>query len=121
MQLLSQNPNQPLEFTQGDYIALALLATDDLGTPQNLTGATITTLILGPNGEGPVTFSNSQVTLGNQNTLPGTFVLTLGAADTANCGEGKNKQIISMVTIGGHPVYYRSQNALTVYPNIPVQ
>jgi hypothetical protein len=121
--LLASQTGQPIEFTQGDNPTLSLIATDDSGNPQNLTGASLATQILGPNGVGVITFPNSQHTLGNQTTNPGTFTLALGnaGADSASCGEGPNKEIVTEAVISGVSTYYRGVNLLTVYPNVPQQ
>jgi hypothetical protein len=121
MLLTAQNPLLPIEFTQGDNVVLALLATDDLGNPQNLTGASLSSQIQGSNLAGVITFPNSQHALGNQVTAPGTFTLTLAAADTLNCGEGINKEILTQCIIAGSTTYFRGVNLLTVYGNTPVQ
>ncbi len=83
MLLKTQSGNQ-LEFTQGDDVTLQLFVTDDLGNPVNLTGATLSTKIMGANIVGPVIFPNSQHTLANQTNNPGQFALALGngGADT---------------------------------------
>lgn len=120
MLLVAQN-NLPIEFTQGDNVTLQLLATDDQGNPQNLTGASLSTQILGANIVGPVVFPNSQHTLGNQSTNPGTFSLALANTDTPNCGLGSNKQIITTATISGVVTNYRGVNILTVYAPVPLQ
>jgi uncharacterized protein YfaS (alpha-2-macroglobulin family) len=122
MLLASQN-NLPLDFTQGDDVTLNLIATDDQGNPQNLTGASLSTQILGPNGSGPVTFPNSQHTIANQITNPGQFSLTLrnAGSDTTSCGEGPSKQIITQSTVSGNVTYFRGMGLLTVYPNVPTQ
>ena len=120
--LLNTQNALPTDFTQGDNVVLSLIATDDFGNPVNLTGGTLSTMILGANGVGPVTFPNSQHTLGNQSTNPGTFTLTLAATDSANCGEGANKQIITTFTSsGGLITNFRGVNLLTVYPPNPAQ
>jgi hypothetical protein len=122
MLLMSQN-GLPIDFTQGDDVTLQLLATDDSGNPVNLTGASLSTQILGANGQGPVTFANSQHTLANQTTNPGQFALALGnsGADTTNCGEGANKQIITQSTISSVVTYFRGLNLLTVFAAAPNQ
>lgn len=121
MQLNSQN-NQPIEFTQGDVIVLELIATDDSGNPVDLTGATLTTQILGPNTAGVVTFPNSQHTIASDQVANrGKFSLALASGDTANCGDGAGKQIITEAIITSDSVYYRSPNFLTVNVNVPVQ
>lgn len=119
--LLNSQNNLPIQFTQGDTITLPLIATDQFGNPINLTGASLSTQILGANSIGPVTFPNAQHTLANQSTNPGQFSLALAAADTANCGEGANKQIITQASISGAITYYPGINILTVYPSVPLQ
>lgn len=119
LQIPSGNP--PLEFTQGDNIAITLIATDDLGNPQVLTGASLSSQILGVNNVGPVVFGNSQHTLANQTSNPGQFTLTLANTDTPNCAVGANKQIITAATIAGVVTNYRGNNILTVYPPAPEQ
>lgn len=120
--LVNQLFGESIEFTQGDTVVLELQATDDEGNPVNLTGATFSTQILGPNPNGPVTFLNSQHTLGNQSTNPGAFTLALASTDTGNCGEGGNKDIITEVVISGATTYFRGQSLLSrVYPAIPLQ
>lgn len=121
MQLQNQTPGQTIKFSQGDLTIIDLLAVDNSGNPVNLTGAILSTQILGPNGEGPVTFPNSQHTLGNQTTNPGTFMLTLQPNDTGSCGEGTNKQIITQSSVPENPTYFQGFNLLTVYANIPFQ
>lgn len=122
MLLAAQNA-LPIEFTQGDDLTLQLIATDDAGNPVNLTGATLSTQILGANGVGPVTFPNSQHTIANQSTNRGQFALALASAgaDTTSCGEGSGKQILTTAVIAGVQTTYRGVNILTVYPVVPVQ
>lgn len=120
--LLNSQDNHPITFTQGDVTTLLLLATDDQGNPVDLTGATLSTQILGPNAIGPVTFPNSQHSIApDQVTNRGQFSLALSADDTASCGEGTAKQIITESIITGASVYYRGVDLLTVYPNVPLQ
>lgn len=121
MILKTQN-NLPIEFTQGEQANLLLLAVDDSGNPVDLTGFNLTTQILGPNGIGPITFPNSQHTLADQVANRGGFTLALAPADTAACGEGPSKQIITEANNGGYYIdYFRGNNLLTVYPNVPIQ
>jgi hypothetical protein len=117
--LVTQNGQPTLEFTQGDNASLLLQATDDLGNPQNLTGATFSTQILGANGVGPVTFGNSQHTINN--AALGQFTLALANTDTPNCGIGTAKEIITTVTISGVVTNYRGVGILSVFPNVPLQ
>lgn len=118
--MLLQTPNQqPLEFSQGDQVTLSLVATDDSGNPINLTGASFSTQILGANGVGPVVFLNGQHTI--VTAASGIFTLALSVTDTPNCGLGLHKEIITQITIGGAPQYYRGVNLLTVYPPVPLQ
>jgi hypothetical protein len=121
--LLASQSGNPLEFTQGDDVTLQLLATDDQGNPINLTGASLSTQIMGPNVVGPVTFPNGQHTLANQTTNPGQFALALGnaGADTTSCGEGSAKQINTTAVVSGVSTTYRGVNILTVYPAPPSQ
>lgn len=121
--LLQSQSGNPLEFTQGDDVTLQLLATDDLGNPINLTGASLSTQVMGANIVGPVTFPNAQHTLANQTTNPGQFALALGnaGADSTSCGEGNAKQVLTTAVIGGVSTTYRGTNLLTVYPAQPAQ
>lgn len=119
--LLSAQNGQQIEFTQGDTVALSLIATDDAGNPVDLTGASLSTQILGPNGVGSVTFPNGQHTLGDQTTNPGTFVLDLSTVNTAACNEGDGKQIITQAVISGVITYFRGINLLSVNVNVPLQ
>lgn len=122
MLLVPQN-GSAIEFTQGDDTTLELLATDDSGNPIDLTGASLSTQILGANGAGPVTFPNGQHTLADQVTNPGEFSLALAnaGADTTSCGEGPSKQILTTAVISAVSTTYRGLNILTVYPAVPVQ
>lgn len=122
--MLLQTPDgNPVDFTQGDDVTLSFIATDDNSNPINLTGASLSTQILGPNGLGPVTFPNSQHTLANQTTNPGQFTLALGnaGANTAACDTGSAKQILTTAIIAAVSTTYRGVNILTVYPPVPVQ
>lgn len=122
MLLANANPiNQPIEFTQGDTVTLELIATDDYGVPVDLTGAVFVTQILGPNTAGPIIFGNGQHTAADQSTNRGQFSLALTASNTAACGEGQHKQILTEVLISGVYTYFRGDNILTVYPNVPLQ
>ena len=70
-------------FTQGDYAVLNLTATDGNGNPVNLTGASFSTAILGPNGTSPVVFGNGQHAI--VSAVSGTFTHNIATTDTANC------------------------------------
>lgn len=107
-----------MQFTQGDYAILQLSAQDGNGNPINLTGATFSTQILGPGAVGPVTFPNSQHAI--VNATAGTFSLTLSTTDTANCAFGINKDVVTQITQGGQPIYFKGQGILTVLPNTPL-
>jgi hypothetical protein len=119
--LQNQQVGSLIEFSQGDNVTINLLATDDNNNPINLTGASFSTQIQGPNIVGPVTFPNGQHTLQNQTSFPGCFMLTLTQANTESCGLGANKEILTEVTISGLVTYFRGENLLTVYPAIPTQ
>lgn len=122
MLLANASPlNAQIEFTQGDIITLTLVATDDFGNPVNLTGVSLATQILGANIIGPVTFPNGQHAILNQTTNTGQFTLALASADTASCGEGLNKQILTQATSAGASTFYRGVNILSVYAPVPVQ
>lgn len=110
-----------IQFTQGDVVTLQLTATDGNGNPVTLTGASFTTQIKGPNGS-IISFPNGQHTANaDQVNYTGQFTLALSATDTANCGLGANKEIITQVLISSSPIYYRAFNILTVLPNVPLQ
>lgn len=119
--LQNQTVGFPIEFSQGDTVTLSLLATDDMGIPINLTGASLSTQILGDNVTGPVTFPNGQHTLGDQSIFPGTFTLALAPADTQSCGLGPNKEILTTSLQGGATTIYRGESILTVFPMVPIQ
>ena len=122
MQLENQTSNQQIEFTQGNNAILSLIAVDENGNPVDLTGATISTQILGPNPNGPVTFGNSQHTIDpDQNSNRGYFILALSQANTLACGEGLNKEILSTVTIASIATTFRGVGILNVYVAVPVQ
>ncbi len=105
-------------FTQGDTALLSLQATDGSGNPVNISGATFTTLIKGPNGV-IASFPNSQHTI--VSAPDGTFTLALSTADTANCGLGDNKEIITKIVISSSTVYFHGPNTLNVLPPVPLQ
>lgn len=121
MQLQSQTPNVPLEFTQGDTVTLELIAIDDSGNPFDLTGASLDTQILGANGIGPITFPNGQHTIANQTTNRGQFALALAPSDTNSCGVGGGKQILTTAAISGAVTNFLGNNILTVNPPVPIQ
>jgi hypothetical protein len=108
-----------LSFTQGDNVILNLSATDGNGNAINLTGASFSTQILGANGAGPITFSNSQHAITSAAT--GQFQLTLSQTDSANCGIGQNKDILTAITLSGNVTYFRGIGILNVYPPVPLQ
>lgn len=114
-----------IQFTQGDNnVVLNLTAQDGLGNPVNLTGASFSTQVLGPNGGSIATFPNGQhVANPDQVGNPGKFTLTLAnsGADTAACGVGYGKQILTTITIGGAIVTYRGVGILNVFPPTPTQ
>lgn len=105
-------------FTQGDTAVLNLTATDGNGNPINLTGASFTTYIKGPNGV-ISSFGNSQHAI--VTAAAGTFILSLAALDTAACGLGANKDILTVVVVGQSTINYRGAGILTVYPPVPLQ
>lgn len=110
-----------MQFSQGDNAILTLTAQDGNGNAINLTGATFSTQILGANGSTlPIAvFGNSQHTI--TNSAQGIFTLTLSATDTANCGLGTNKEVVTAITQSGNVIYFHGPNVLTVLPNVPIQ
>lgn len=119
--LLNSQSNEPLDFTQGDDVELGLIATDNDGNPVVLTDATLTTQILGMNGEGPITIPNGQHTIADQDTNPGEFSIALTSDNTSACAQGIAKQIITQAVISAEVTYFRGNNLLTVYVNEPLQ
>lgn len=111
----------PINFTQGDTALLNLTAIDGNQNPIDLTGATFTTLINGSNGI-VISFPNSQHTANpDQVNSMGQYVLALSTSDTASCGLGNHKEIITQIVIGATTVYYRGFNTLQVYPPVPLE
>jgi hypothetical protein len=107
-----------ISFTQGDTPVLNLTAQTGAGNPFNLTGASFQTQIKGPNGV-IATFDNGQHAI--TSAAGGTFTLTLASTDSANCGTGPGKDIITQVTQGSSITYFRGMGILTVFPNTPNQ
>ena len=108
-----------ITFTQGDNAVLQLSAQDGNENPINITSATFQTQILGPNGQAIATFGNSQHAI--VNAAAGTFTLTLATTDTAACGIGGGKEIVTAITISGLVTYYHGPGILTVLPAVPLQ
>lgn len=121
LSLRNQLAEHQLSFTQGDDVVMALIALDNSGLPVNLTGATLVSTIGGLNSQAPVVLGNSAHTLGNQSTAPGTFTITLTPTNTAACGAGENKEILTGVTIGGKLATYQGVSILNVYSPVPAQ
>lgn len=109
-----------ISFTQGDTALLTLTATDGSGNPIDLTGATFTTQIKGPNGI-IVSFPNSQHTILNQTTNLGQFTLALSTLNTAACGLGSNKEILTQIVQGASTIFYHGGAILAVLPPVPLQ
>lgn len=116
-----------IQFTQGDAVVLNLQAQDGNGNPINLTGAVITTMMVGPGGV-IVSFPNSQHTVNpDQVNFEGDFTLTLANTDTQLVDIGgpplnsAPKDILSYIVIGSTPIYYRGQGILTVLPPVPLR
>lgn len=115
----SFNEANMIQFTQGDNAILNLTATDGDGNPVDLTGATFTTYIKSSNGSAVSAFNNSKHSI--VSAPAGTFTLTLTPTDTAACGEGGNKEILTVITQAGKPIYFHGFNMLTVYAAVPLQ
>ncbi len=107
-----------ISFTQGDTAILNLTATDGSGNPFDITAAVFTSYIKGSNGV-IVTFPNAQHAI--VTAASGTYTLTLSTADTANCGLGMNKEILTQIVQGGSTIFFRGINILTVNPPVPLQ
>jgi hypothetical protein len=104
-----------IKFTQGDQVTLNFTATDGLGNPIDLTGATFTTLMRGLQGA-TISFPNSQHTANpDQINFRGQFTLDLASSDTQSIPNGINKEIVTEIVIGGATIAYRGENILTVY------
>jgi hypothetical protein len=107
-----------IEFTQGDTALINLTATDGQGNPFNITGSVFTTFIKGPNGV-VASFPNSQHSI--VNAALGQFQLALATSDTANCGTGPNKEILTQIVQGSSTIYFRGPNLLVVNSPVPIQ
>jgi hypothetical protein len=108
----------PIQFSQNDTATLVLTASDGNGNPINITGASFSTQILGPNGAIAV-FGNAKHTI--VNAVLGQFQLALLQTDTAQCATGSSKDIVTQITIGASSVYFRGNGIVTVYPPVPNQ
>ena len=107
-----------ITITQGDSALLQLQAVDGNGNPVNITGASFTTLIKGPNGV-IASFPNAQHAI--VSAANGQFSLALATTDTPNCGLGANKEIITLIVASGNTTYFHGPNQLTVLPAVPLQ
>jgi hypothetical protein len=105
-------------FTQNDTAVLTLFATDGSGNPINLTAATFSSQILGPGGV-PQVFGNSQHAI--VSAANGEYTLSLTQANTAACGLGANKSILTTITVGSAIVTYQGMGILTVLAAVPLQ
>lgn len=113
-------PSARIVMTKGDAANLVLYAVDGDGVAQDLTGATFTSYMVGPNGA-KVVLSNSKHTADiDQVTNKGKFVLALSASDTLALLVGSEKEILTKVTQGSSVVYYHGRKMITVLPNGPV-
>lgn len=107
-----------LTFTQGDAVVLQMTAKDGNGDPVNLTGASFTSYVRGSNGASNVSLNNSKHAI--VDAVNGQYSITLSTSDSAACGEGANKDLVTVVTIGSTPIYYHGQGILTVLPPLPL-
>lgn len=107
-----------ITFTQGDNAILALTAQDGQGNAINISGASFSTQIMGKAGAGVQTFGNSKHTI--VSGISGTFTLTLSPTDTALCGLGVGKEIVTLITISSSQISYHGKNALTVLSATPI-
>lgn len=104
--------------TQGDTAVLELTAENGDGDPVDITGATFTTYIKGPNGV-VASFPNDQHEIIDAEA--GRFNVELGSDDTEACGLGSNKEILTKIVQGSSTIYYRGIGVLQVNPPVPVQ
>lgn len=110
-----------LKFTQGDTAVLNLTAKTSASIPFDLTGATLTSYIKGPNGD-TVSFPNGQHTIDpDQVTNKGKYTLALTSDNTLSVGEGDNKAVITKVVQSGNTLYFHGTGILTVLANTPLQ
>lgn len=111
--------SQMIEFTQGDAVVMNLTAVDNNGNAVNITGAEFSTTIKGPNGVYS-TFGNSQHAIVNASM--GEYTLTLSTTDSANCGLGYGKEIVTQITqTSGAPTYFHGKGILAVLAAVPLQ
>jgi hypothetical protein len=108
-----------IQFSQGDTATLQLTIQDGDGNPIDITGATFSTEIKGNNTAGAITFPNAQHTIIDPTT--GRVNLALTAVNTAACGVGEGKDVITTVTISGTVIRYRGIGILNVYAPDPAQ
>lgn len=106
-----------VQFTQGNAVTLDLFVTDGNDQPVDITGADLTTLILGPGGE-VVTFGPDQHTI--VDGPGGEFHLELDESDTGDCNVGANKDILTTAVISSKPLTYRGMGILQVFPPVPL-
>lgn len=110
-----------LAFTQGDAALLKMVANKAAGSPYDLTGATLTSYMLGPD-KALVTFDNSKHTIDpDQTTHKGRFSLSLLTADTASVGLGDGKEIVTKAVQGGTVSWFHGYNILSVLSSVPVR
>lgn len=110
-----------LYITQGDTATLQLLAEDGNGSGLNLTGATFSSYILGPNGK-RVNIGNSYHTAAADQTADaGEFSIALTAAQTALLAPGSERELVTKVTIGSSVTTFHGRKLLTILPAYPVR
>lgn len=109
-----------INITQGDQANLQLTATDGMGNPIDLTGASFVSLLRGSNGA-TISYANSQHTANpDQVNFKGQYLLALSPSDTNNIPVGVNKELLTQITQGGNPIFYRGPNLVNVRAPIPV-
>lgn len=110
-----------ISFTINDTAALQFIAQDGNGNPIDLTGASLQTTLLGPQGT-LVVFNDSKHSINpDQTGFKGYFTLNLLQTDTAQCAEGENKDVLTQVTQGSSVITYRGIGVLNIYPVTPAQ
>jgi hypothetical protein len=109
-----------LRITQGDQVTFNLTARSGAGALVDLTSATFSTQISGPN-QTVVVFPNSQHTANpDQVNYKGQFTLALSSTDTSNLAWGSGLEVLTLILVNGTtPVYFHGPSILTVLQNIP--
>ena len=118
MQINNQLLGGPFDVVQGDTVLFYLTAVDGDGNPVDITAATFTTNIKGPNGS-IESFPTGQHAVVDGPS--GTFTLALSSDDSLSLGLGEHKEIVTQMLISTSTYYFRGINLLSVYDADPAQ